>query len=91
MSRLSRSPPRAYRSGTRSSQQTVKLSIDDKEELLKTAKENAAKILGVETLELPESVKPILPEELVQSEPGSPAPEMMRRQESEKTPSQVGL
>ncbi|XP_029982021.1 arginine/serine-rich protein 1 isoform X2 [Sphaeramia orbicularis] len=87
VSRLSRSPPRVYRGYSRSSEHSVKLSIDDKAKLLKTARENAAKILGVETLELPKSVKPILSDELVRSEHGSPAPEMMGRQ-SEKTQSQ---
>ncbi|XP_045919203.1 arginine/serine-rich protein 1 isoform X2 [Micropterus dolomieu] len=64
--RFTRSPPRTYRSRSRSrsSGRSVSLSLDDKRELLKAAKANAMKILGVEKLELPESVKPLLSEQL---------------------------
>ncbi|KAK2826298.1 hypothetical protein Q5P01_020512 [Channa striata] len=63
--RFSRSPVRTYRyrSRSRSSGRSVSLSVDEKRELLKAAKANAMKILGVEKLELPESVKPILSEQ----------------------------
>ncbi|CAM9105672.1 unnamed protein product [Lampetra planeri] len=43
------------------------------------------KIMGVERLDIPESVRTILPE---QSEKVSPEPETGVRQESDKTPSQ---
>lgn len=46
------------------------------------------KILGVERLDIPESVRTILPE---QSEKMSPEPETGVRQEPEETPSQVGV
>lgn len=56
----------------------------DKRELLEAAKANAMKILGVEKLELPESVKPIL------SEPEC-EPEKRVRHGSEKTAAQVSV
>ncbi|XP_039994117.1 arginine/serine-rich protein 1 isoform X2 [Xiphias gladius] len=76
--KFSRSPARTHRNRSRSisSGRSVSLSLDDKKELLKTAKANALKILGVEKLELPESVKPILSEQLVESERSSPEPEI---------------
>ncbi|KAI3367898.1 hypothetical protein L3Q82_026721 [Scortum barcoo] len=85
--RFSRSPSRRYRSRSRSrsSRRSVSLSLDDKRELLKVAKTNAMKILGVGKLELPESVKPILTE---QSESKCASPERRVRQDPEKTPSQ---
>ncbi|TKS86371.1 Arginine/serine-rich protein 1 [Collichthys lucidus] len=88
-SRPSRSPPRAHRSRSksRSSEHSVSLSLDDKRVLLEVAKSNAMKILGVEKLELPESVKPILTEQS-ESTRASPEPEMRVRQDPEKTPSQ---
>lgn len=63
----------------------------DKRELLEAAKANAVKILGVETLELPESVKPILPEQSEEPERVSPEPETRVRQDPDKTLSQVGV
>lgn len=65
-------------------------NLTDKRELLKAAKANAMKILGVEKLELPESVKPILFEQSVEFKQVSPDPEIRVRQDPEKTPSQVG-
>ncbi|KAM7376489.1 hypothetical protein PAMP_006219 [Pampus punctatissimus] len=78
---FSRSPRRTYRSRSRSrsSGGSVSLSLDDKRALLTAAKANAMKILKVEKLELPKSVKPILSE---------PCEETMVRQDPEKTPSQ---
>ncbi|XP_078145569.1 arginine/serine-rich protein 1 [Centroberyx gerrardi] len=94
--RVSRSPSRTSktyrsRSGSRSSgHSAVSLSLDDKRELLRTAKANATKILEVEQLEIPESVKPILQEQPVESKSATPEPEARVRPESvpEKTPSQ---
>ncbi|XP_006807548.1 arginine/serine-rich protein 1 [Neolamprologus brichardi] len=57
--RFSQSPSR---SRSRSVGRSVSLSLCDKRELLEAAKANAMKILGVEKMELPESVKPILSE-----------------------------
>lgn len=65
------------------------LCSPDKRELLKAAKANAMKILGVEKLELPESVKPLLSEQL-ESKWVAP-PEVRVRQDPERTLSQVGL
>lgn len=48
------------------------------------------KLLGTEKLDLPKSVKPILPEE-PEVTPASPQPETWVRQDPEKTPSQVGV
>ncbi|XP_077399490.1 arginine/serine-rich protein 1 [Vanacampus margaritifer] len=62
--RFPRSPSRSYRSPSRSSRSSASLSLKDKKELLKAAKTNAMKLLGVEKLELPESVKPILSEQV---------------------------
>ncbi|KAM9341074.1 arginine/serine-rich protein 1 [Symphorus nematophorus] len=88
--RLSRSPSRTHRrrSRSRSSGRSVSLSVDDKRELLNAAKANAMKILGVDKLDLPESVKPILSEQSVESKQMSPEPETRVRQDPEKTPSQ---
>ncbi|XP_034530757.1 arginine/serine-rich protein 1 [Notolabrus celidotus] len=51
---------RTHRSQSRSSESSVSLSLHDKKELLNAAKANAMKFLGVEKLDLPDSVKPIL-------------------------------
>uniref|UniRef100_A0A096M8Y7 Arginine/serine-rich protein 1 n=1 Tax=Poecilia formosa TaxID=48698 RepID=A0A096M8Y7_POEFO len=51
------------RSRSRSSGRSVSLSLRDKRELLEVAKANAMRMLGVEKLDLPESVKPILSEQ----------------------------
>ncbi|XP_070776970.1 arginine/serine-rich protein 1 [Enoplosus armatus] len=87
-SRVSRSPSRTYRScsRSRSSGRSISLSLDGKRELLKAAKTNAMKTVGVEKQELPESVKPILSEQSVESKQLSP--ETMVRQDPEKTLSQ---
>lgn len=67
------------------------MSVTEKKELLEAAKTSAMKTLGVETLELPESVKPILTEQLAPVKPeSSPEPEIRVRQAPEKTASQVG-
>lgn len=60
----------------------------DKKELLQVAKANAMKILGVENLELPKSVKSILSE---QSKSKRVSTEPMVRQDPEKALSQVGF
>lgn len=49
------------------------------------------KILGTESLELPESVEPIPSEQLMESKWVSPEPETRVRQDPEKSPSQVGV
>ncbi|XP_024114273.1 arginine/serine-rich protein 1 [Oryzias melastigma] len=80
------SPPRFYRrrSRSRSPVRSVSLSLDEKRRLLEAAKANAMKILGVEKIELPESVKPILSEE-PEPRPLSPEPPFRRRHVSERT------
>lgn len=50
---------RSYRPKSRSPERSVWLSQKDKIELLNIAKENAAKILGVDAVKLPASVKSI--------------------------------
>ncbi|CAJ1073938.1 arginine/serine-rich protein 1-like%2C partial [Xyrichtys novacula] len=71
---------RTYRSRSRSPARSVSLSLDDKKELLEAAKVNAMKILGVENLELPESVQPTLSEqsgsEQESPEPGTRVPQL---------------
>lgn len=86
------SPSRSHRSHSRSksSGNSISLTLNDKRELLQTAKANAMKILGMEKLELPESVKPILSEQSMESKQMSPEPVSRVRQDPEKTPSQVG-
>ncbi|XP_059209715.1 arginine/serine-rich protein 1 isoform X2 [Centropristis striata] len=86
--RLSRSPSRTRRGGSRSgsSGHSGNLSLDNKSQLLKAAVANATTVLGVEKLELPESVKPILSEP---SETKRVSPETWVRQDPEKTPSQA--
>ncbi|XP_023255664.1 arginine/serine-rich protein 1-like isoform X4 [Seriola lalandi dorsalis] len=73
-SRFSKSPARGYRSRSRSTS-SGHLSLDDKREPLEAAKANALNILGVEKLELPESVKPIPSEKSTESRWVSPEPE----------------
>lgn len=63
----------------------------EKRERLEAAKANAMNILGQENVELPESVKPILPEQSVESKWASTEPEARVRQDPEKSPSQVGV
>ena len=62
-----------------------------KRELLRAAAANAVKILGVEKVELPESVKPVLEE--CDSRSSTPEPEERVRPEPvhERTQSQVGV
>uniref|UniRef100_A0A3P8TNG6 Arginine/serine-rich protein 1 n=1 Tax=Amphiprion percula TaxID=161767 RepID=A0A3P8TNG6_AMPPE len=89
-SRFPPSPPKSYRSRSRSrsSGHSASLSLHDKKALLEAAKSNAMKILGVEKLDLPESVKPILSEQSAESERVSPEPETRVRQGPKKTASQ---
>ncbi|KAG7520345.1 hypothetical protein JOB18_027783 [Solea senegalensis] len=83
-SRVSRSPADSYRSRSRSgsSSSSLSLSLEDKQELL-----IATKSLDVEHLQLPESVQPILLEE-IESQRLSSKPETRVRQGPEKTASQ---
>ncbi|XP_041828850.1 arginine/serine-rich protein 1 isoform X1 [Melanotaenia boesemani] len=85
-STFSRSPSRAYRgrSRSRSPGHSVSLSVNEKRKLLEAAKVNAMNIMGVEKLELPESVKPILSEQS-ESRRLSPEPINGVRQGSKKT------
>lgn len=64
------------------------MSLTDKRKLLEAAQANAMRILGTSNLDLPESVKPILP-----TKPQSKweMPETRVRHDSEKTQSQVGI
>lgn len=78
------------RSRSVSSRHSVSLSVENKRELLLAAKANAKKLLGVETVPLPESVKPILPAEPEQSDEESPVFEKRVRRDSEKSLSQSG-
>ncbi|XP_051942662.1 arginine/serine-rich protein 1 [Hippocampus zosterae] len=87
LNRFPRSPSRGNRSPSRSSGSSVSLSLEDKRELLKAAKNNAMKLLGVEKLELPESVKPILSEQLEEPQCVPPQFEKRVRPYPEKTPS----
>lgn len=88
---FSRSPSRAYRgrSRSRSPGHSVSLGVHEKRKLLEAAKANAMKILGVEKLELPESVKPILSQS--ESRRLSPEPIDGVRQGSKKTKPQVSV
>ncbi|XP_029973439.1 arginine/serine-rich protein 1 [Salarias fasciatus] len=79
---------RRSRSRSRSSEPSVRLSVHDKKALLMAAKNNAEKILGVEKLALPESVKPILVEELTEATRLSPEPVVRVRPTPEKIASQ---
>lgn len=77
--RLSDSPhrsPRSYRSRSRTPEQSsVRLSQDEKRELLKIAAKNAEKIVGSDRLVLPESVKNTLqPDEKASSSPHHSSP-----------------
>lgn len=63
----------------------IKISLTEKRKLLEAAQTNAMKILGTNTLELPESVKPILPQSKWE------IPETRVRHDSERTQSQVGI
>ncbi|XP_061649749.1 arginine/serine-rich protein 1 [Phyllopteryx taeniolatus] len=83
-----RSPSRSYRSPSRSSGSSVILSLEDKRELLKVARNNAMKLLGVEKLELPESVKPILSEQVEKHKWGLPESEPRVRPHPKKISSQ---
>ncbi|XP_072220779.1 arginine/serine-rich protein 1 [Leuresthes tenuis] len=87
--RFSRSPSRTHRvrSRSRSPTTSISLSMQDKRDLLEVAKANAMKILGVENLELPESVKPILSERS-ESRGLSPEPLTRVRHGSEKSVTQ---
>ncbi|KAM9354504.1 uncharacterized protein KZ484_012659 [Pholidichthys leucotaenia] len=80
--RFSPSPLRSYRSRSRSAGSAVRLSLNDKRGLLEAAKANAMKILGVEKIDLPKSVKPILSEP--ESKSLSPEPETRVRQGPKK-------
>uniref|UniRef100_A0A8C1IJP6 Arginine/serine-rich protein 1 n=2 Tax=Cyprinus carpio TaxID=7962 RepID=A0A8C1IJP6_CYPCA len=67
---FSRSPRRSrdYRSRSRSRERSaVRLSLEEKKYLLNVAKENAARILGVQNLELPASLKEMEEEEKMRS------------------------
>uniref|UniRef100_A0A4W5PSU3 Arginine/serine-rich protein 1 n=1 Tax=Hucho hucho TaxID=62062 RepID=A0A4W5PSU3_9TELE len=83
--RFSGSPNRShktYTSRSRSSGRSfVSLSIEEKGELLRTTKSNATQALGVEQLDLPESVKPILEEQQVKTRLATPEPEEWVRPE----------
>ncbi|XP_053291423.1 arginine/serine-rich protein 1 isoform X2 [Pleuronectes platessa] len=68
--KISRSPGRSHRSQSRTSRHSVSQTMDDKREL-STEKTNTMQILGVEKADLPESVKPDLSEQLVESEESS--------------------
>nr|XP_015825861.2 arginine/serine-rich protein 1 isoform X1 [Nothobranchius furzeri] len=95
--RCSFSPPsRTYRrrSRSRSTERSVSLSLHDKRALLEAAQTNAMRLFGVEKLDLPESVKPILKDEPEPNrslpEPGLRAKESIQRlsekQENEPEP-----
>uniref|UniRef100_A0A1A8QCR3 Arginine/serine-rich protein 1 n=1 Tax=Nothobranchius pienaari TaxID=704102 RepID=A0A1A8QCR3_9TELE len=89
--RCSFSPPsRTYRrrSRSRSTERSVSLSLHDKRALLEAAQTNAMRLFGVEKLDLPESVKPILKDK---PEPNRSLPEPgLRAKESIQRLSEVG-
>uniref|UniRef100_A0A3B3TWW6 Arginine/serine-rich protein 1 n=1 Tax=Poecilia latipinna TaxID=48699 RepID=A0A3B3TWW6_9TELE len=89
--RFSRSPSMPYRgrSRSRSSGRSVSLSLRG-EELLEVAKANAMRMLGVEKLDLPESVKPILSEQPA-ARSSSPEPVTGMRHGSQKTHLEVSV
>ncbi|XP_077476850.1 arginine/serine-rich protein 1 isoform X1 [Stigmatopora argus] len=91
--RFPRSPSRSHRSPSRLSGSAANLSLEDKRELLKAAKTNAMKLLGVGKLELPESVKPILTEQIEEPEWGlpmvRPRPERMSPQQSSEVEAMI--
>lgn len=66
----------------------IKIFLTEKRKLLEAAQANAMRILGTNTLELPESVKPIL-STMPQSK--WEIPETRVRHDSERTQSQVGI
>ncbi|XP_062252860.1 arginine/serine-rich protein 1 isoform X2 [Platichthys flesus] len=68
--KISRSPDRSHRNQSRTSRHSVSQTMDDKREL-STEKTNTMQILAVEKADLPESVKPDLSEQLVESEESS--------------------
>uniref|UniRef100_A0A1A7YBT7 Arginine/serine-rich protein 1 n=1 Tax=Iconisemion striatum TaxID=60296 RepID=A0A1A7YBT7_9TELE len=80
--RFSPTPSRTYRrrSRSRSTGRSVSLSLHDKRALLEAAKANAMRMFGVEKLDLPESVKPILTDK-PQPNRSSPEP-VLRAKES---------
>lgn len=59
------------------------MSVEEKRQLLEAARQSAMKNLGVQKLELPESVKPILMQQPVVSKHGFTGPETRVRQDSE--------
>ncbi|XP_061157987.1 arginine/serine-rich protein 1 isoform X1 [Syngnathus typhle] len=85
LNRFPKSQSRAYRSPSRSSGSSISLSLEDKRELLKAAKTNAMKLLGVGKLEIPDSVKPILTDELEEPRRLLPKFEPRVRSHPEKT------
>ncbi|XP_077476853.1 arginine/serine-rich protein 1 isoform X2 [Stigmatopora argus] len=93
LDRFPRSPSRSHRSPSRLSGSAANLSLEDKRELLKAAKTNAMKLLGVGKLELPESVKPILTEQIEEPEWGlpmvRPRPERMSPQQSSEVEAMI--
>ncbi|CAL9686293.1 unnamed protein product [Knipowitschia caucasica] len=84
---FSRSPLRSFRarSRSRSSERSLALSSEAKQQLLEVARQNAMKILGVQRLELPESVKPTL---MSQFHDSTGAERRVRR-DSENSTSQI--
>ncbi|XP_060918446.1 arginine/serine-rich protein 1 [Labrus mixtus] len=87
-SRYSKAASHSLQSSSRTSERSDSLSVDDKRELLKAAYANSMKILGVDNLDLPESVKPILPKHL-ESKPVSPEPGTRVTQNPMKTLAQM--
>ncbi|XP_049595682.1 arginine/serine-rich protein 1 [Syngnathus scovelli] len=85
LNKFPKSQSRAYRSPSRTSGSSISLSLEDKRELLKAAKTNAMKLLGVEKLEIPDSVKPILTDELEEPQRLLPVFEPRVRSHPEKT------
>lgn len=69
---------------------SISQTCPDKRELLEAAKVNAMKILGMDKLELPKSVTPMLSEQMESKWESEPETKTRVRQYPEKTPSQVG-
>ncbi|XP_052428052.1 arginine/serine-rich protein 1 [Carassius gibelio] len=90
--RFSRSPRRSrdYRSRSRSRDRSaVRLSLEEKKYLLNVAKENAARILGVQNLELPASLKEL--EEKEKRSSSDKEERVSASQAPQKTPAQVNV
>ncbi|XP_043110950.1 arginine/serine-rich protein 1 isoform X2 [Puntigrus tetrazona] len=92
--RFSRSPRSStdYRSRSRSRERSaVCLSLEEKKYLLNVAKANATRILGVQNLELPASLKDLEEEEEERRSSSDKEERVSADRASQKTPAQTGM